>query len=133
MVSDLPDSPDFGGDNHLKSIFAIRESHVNLFVLTFSGQSMGVAREVEYIIRNPQFVFKSVLLIETEYDADMNQKREAFSSMYRPDVTALGFKVGYFKRNDREDLFEETRGLIDQLFYYYAKNNQPSLDKPSLI
>jgi hypothetical protein len=133
LVRDLPDLPRFRGDNHLKSIFALEESHINVFVLTFTGQSLGVGREIEYVIHNPRLVYKSPLVIETQYDTEMNQTREALSSMFRNDILALNFKVGHFKKDDYTDLFEQTKGLINPLFYSYAKNDLTELFRPHLI
>ncbi len=59
LVREMPDLPEFK-DELDKSIFSIRRSNVNLFVLTFRGQKQGAVRELDYVLKNPEHVFKCV-------------------------------------------------------------------------
>ena len=61
LVRDMPDLSEFK-DEMDKSIFSINNSNVNLFVLTFSGQKQGAVRELDYVLKNPEHVFKCVVL-----------------------------------------------------------------------
>ena len=40
---------------------------MNIFVLTFRGQKQGAIRELDYVLRNPEYVFKCVAFIESTY------------------------------------------------------------------
>src|ERR1700691_2760573 len=64
LVKDMPDLPEFK-DEMDKSIFSISSSNVNLFVLTFRGQKQGAVRELDYVLKNPEHVFKCIVFIET--------------------------------------------------------------------
>ena len=134
LVEDLPeDRAEFGKDNFLKSIFALENSNVNLIVLTFKGISQGVVRELDYILRNPSLIFKSAVLVESEFDLDGSAARRALTSLFEDDVAAVNLRVAEFSREDFEELFELSRGIAADLFYYYIKNLRHELQRPHLI
>ena len=101
----MRDTPKFRQDNFLKSIFALENSNINLIVLTFRGLSQGAIRELDYILANPQLVFKSAVLAESEYDQDGNAIKRAFTSLFEKDLAAVNFRVTDFERGDFEKMY----------------------------
>ena len=133
LVKDLPDQPQFLGDNFLKSIFAIQQSHVNLLLLTLAGTSQGVLRELDYIIHNNAFVPKSTVFLETEYSSDGSAVKRATTSLLDDDLKTLNFRVVHYRRGDFDDLIKQAKGTVTNLFYYYVKNRSVDLNSPRLI
>ncbi len=122
LVEDLPDYEAFKDDKFLKSQASLNFSNINLFVLTFQGQGQGVDRELDYVLHNPQLVFKCVVLPETEYDKEGNELHCCLSTLLKPDLAAVGMKISKFERGNLTDLVESCKGPITDLFYYYVKN-----------
>jgi hypothetical protein len=133
LVEDLQDSEEFRRDNFLKSIFALENSNINLIVLTFKGVSQGAIRELDYILAHPQLVFKSAVLIESEYDQEGNAIKRAFTSLFEKDLAAVNFRVADFGRGDFEKMYRLARGIVTDLFYYYIKNLRHEIRKATLI
>ncbi len=67
LARDIPDLPEFK-DEMDKSIFSIKRSNVNLFILTFGGQKQGAVRELDYVLKNPEHVFKCGVFIDGRED-----------------------------------------------------------------
>ncbi|MDG6996909.1 MAG: hypothetical protein JRN52_13395 [Nitrososphaerota archaeon] len=133
LVRDLPDRTQFSGDNYLKSIFAIQQSHANLLILTFAGSSQGVLRELGYVIQNNEFVPKSTVFIETDYSSNGSTLRRATTSLLDEDLKALNFRVVHFRKGDLNDLVTQAKGTVTNLFYYYIKNRSADLNMARLI
>lgn len=133
LVEDLRDSEEFRKDNFLKSIFALENSNVNLIVLTFKGLSQGAIRELDYVLANPRLVFKSAVLVESEYDQEGNTIKRAFTSLFEKDLAAVNFRVADFERGNFEKLYGLARGMVTDLFYYYIKNLRHAIQGTRLI
>ncbi|HZW56754.1 MAG TPA: hypothetical protein VFF30_10745 [Nitrososphaerales archaeon] len=133
LVEDLRDSAEFRRDNFLKSIFALENSNINLIVLTFKGMSQGAIRELGYILANPKLVFKSAVLVESEYDQEGNIVKRAFTSLFEKDLAAVNFRVADFERADVERVCRLARGIVTDLFYYYIKNLRHEIKETPLI
>ena len=112
LVRDLQDLPQFK-DVFDKSIFSIDRSNVNLFVLTFAGRNQGDIRELDYVIHNPELVFKCVVFIERTDEAT------CLTSLLKDDLRAVGMRVAEFRTGDDEDPIKLVEGtLLDKLYYY---------------
>lgn len=133
LVEDLQDSKQFRQDNFLKSIFALENSNINPIVLTFKGLSQGAIRELDYILAHPELVFKSAVLVESEYDQEGNALKRAFTSLFERDLGAVNFRVVDFGSGDYEKMFELASGIVTDLFYYYIKNLRHGIQKTPLI
>lgn len=133
LVEDLQGSEEFRKDNFLKSIFALEKSNINLIVLTFKGLSQGAIRELDYILANPRLVFKSAVLLESEYDQHGHSIKRAFTSLFEKDLAAVNFRVADFETGDFEQMFRLARGIVTDLFYYYIKNLRHEIRETRLI
>jgi hypothetical protein len=133
IVEDLQDAEEFRKDNFLKSIFALENSNINLIVLTFKGLSHGAIRELDYVLAHPQLVFKSAVLVESEFDQDGDTIKRAFTSLFEKDLAAVNFRVTDFERGDFEKMYRLARGIVTDLFYYYIKNLRHEIREPRLI
>ena len=106
---------------------------MNLLVTTFEGSTQGVLRELDYIIHNYSYVPKSTVFIETEYNADGSVRRKATTSLLDDDLRTLNFRVIHYNKGDFNDLIDQARGTVTNLFYFYLKNRTRELNQPALI
>jgi hypothetical protein len=125
LVRDMPDLPDFK-DEMDKSVFSIRRSNVNLFVLTFRGQKQGAVRELDYVLKNPEHVFKCVVFIETMRRAGSTVR--CLTSMLQDDLRAVGMRVVEFARDKDDELTGLARGTLLDFLYYYVRNRPEDLE-----
>jgi len=125
LVKDLPDLPEFK-DSYDKSIFSIRRSNVNVFVLTFRGQKQGSVRELDYVLRNPEYVFKCVAFIESSYRGKAH--RRSITGLLDTDLKAVGMRVAEFDEGDDAELLDLVRGTLLDFLYYYIRNRPQDLD-----
>jgi len=125
LVRDLPDLPEFK-DDFDKSIFSIRRSNVNVFVLTFRGQKQGAVRELDYVLRNPEYVFKCVAFIESSYRGKAH--RRSITGLLDTDLKAVGMRVAEFDEGDDAELLDLVRGTLLDFLYYYIRNRPQDLD-----
>ena len=88
---------------------------------------------MDYILANPQLVFKSAVLVESEYDQEGNALKQAFTSLFERDLAAVNFRVADFESEDYEKMFELASGIVTDLFYYYIKNLRHVIQKTPLI
>ena len=95
--------------------------------------SQGPIRELDYILRNPQLVFKSALLVESEHDQEDVHVKRAFTSLFEKDLAAVNFRVADFGRGDLEKMYRLARGIVTDLFYYDIKNLKHEIRKTPLI
>ncbi len=84
---------------------------------------------MDYILANPQLVFKSAVLVESEYDQEGNTVKRAFTSLFEKDLTAVNFRMADFGRGDFEKMYKLARGIVTALFYYYIKNLRHEIQK----
>jgi hypothetical protein len=98
VEEDLRDSEEFRKNNFLKSIFALENSNINLIVLTFNDLIQGAIKELNFILAHPQLVFKSAVLVESEYDQDGNVVKQACTSLFKTDLVAVNFRKGRFRK-----------------------------------
>lgn len=124
LVRDMPDLSEFK-DEMDKSIFSINNSNVNLFVLTFSGQKQGAVRELDYVLKNPEHVFKCVVFIETMRKGRSDAR--CLSKMLENDLRAVGMRVAEFTRGKDEDLLGLAKGTLLDFLYYYTRNRPEDL------
>lgn len=126
MVKDLPDLPQFR-DPFDKSIFSLMRSNVNLFVLTFRGQKQGAVRELDYILRNPEHVFKCAVFIESEHARRKRGEARCLSTMLESDLRAVNMRVLEFDRGNDVELLDLARGTLLDFLYYYIRNRPHDL------
>lgn len=81
LAEDLRDGEEFRKDNFLKCIFTLENSNINLIVRTFKGLSQEAIRELDYILANLQLVFKSAVLVESEYVQEGNTGKGSVQSI----------------------------------------------------
>jgi hypothetical protein len=124
LVKDMPDLPEFK-DEMDKSIFSISSSNVNLFVLTFRGQKQGVVRELDYILKNPEYVFKCIVFIETMRKGKSNVR--CLSKMLESDLRSVGMRVAEFTKGKDEELLGLAKGTLLDFLYYYTRNRPEDL------
>jgi len=120
LVKDLPDLPEFK-DDFDKSIFSIKRSNVNIFILTFRGQKQGAVRELDYVLRNPEHVFKCVVFIES------SSRRRCLTSLLEADLKAVGMRVAEFDRARDAELLGLVKGTLLGFLYYYVRNRPQDL------
>lgn len=123
LVKDLPDLPEFK-DDFDKSIFSIKRSNVNIFILTFRGQKQGAVRELDYVLRNPECVFKCVAFIESGGRA---RRRRCLTSLLEADLRAVGMRVAEFNEGDDAELLDLVKGTLLDFLYYYLRNRPQDL------
>ncbi len=124
LVKDLPDLAEFK-DDFDKSIFSIRRSNVNIFILTFKGQKQGTVRELDYVLRNPEYVFKCVTFIESSPKG--RAYRRCLTSLLEADLRAVGMRVAEFDKGDDVELLELIKGTLLDFLYYYVRNRPQDL------
>ncbi|MHB1907765.1 MAG: hypothetical protein ACYCQJ_02700 [Nitrososphaerales archaeon] len=122
LVENIQDNPGFLGDSFLKSQFSLEMSNVNLFVATLNGAAQGYTRELDYVIKSPALIFKSILLVETQYDVFTAKTHKALSSMLKTDIAGINFKVSEWTKGNLEELVDAAKGPINDLFYWYIRN-----------
>jgi hypothetical protein len=127
LVEDVEDRGRFRNDRFLKSQFSIEQSNVNLFVATFNGMAQGYTIELQHILRNPEFIFKSCILPESEFDENGNTVHRAVTSLMEQDISGVNLKVSQWQKGDFEDLLESAKAVIDGLYYYYLKHRPEDL------
>jgi len=125
LVRDTPDLPEFK-DELDKSIFSIGRSNVNLFVLTFRGQKQGAVRELDYVLKNPEHVFKCVVFIETVRKG--RSQRRCLTRLLEDDLRAVGMRVAEFARDRDDELLGLARGTLLDFLYYYVRNRPEDLE-----
>jgi hypothetical protein len=108
-----------------KSIFSISNSNVNLFVLTFNGQKQGAVRALDYVLKNPQHVFKCVVFIETMRKGRSQAK--SLSKMLEDDLRSVGMRVGEFTKGKDEEVLGLAKGTLLDFLYYYTRNRPEDL------
>ena len=126
LVRDIPDLPQFK-DEMDKSIFSIRRSNVNLFVLTFRGQKQGAVRELDYVLRNPEHVFKCVVFIQTIRRGRSTVR--CLTKMLEDDLRAVGMRVAEFAIGRDKELLLRARGTLLDFLYYYVRNRPEDLEQ----
>lgn len=128
LVEDIEDPGRFSGDRFIKSKFSLEKSSVNLFVATFSGVAQGYATELQHVLLEPEIIFKSAILPETDYDENGNEIHSAMTSLLEQDIAGINFKVSKWKKGDFEDLVGVAKSVIEGLYYYYVKHRRNELD-----
>jgi hypothetical protein len=124
LVKDIPELPEFK-DEMDKSIFSMKRSNVNLFLLTFRGQKQGAVRELDYVLKNPEHIFKCVVFIET-----MRRGRSTvrcLTRMLEDDLRAVGMRVAEFTKKKDDELLALARGTLLDFLYYYVRNRPQDL------
>ena len=91
-----------------KSIFSISHFNANLFVLTFRGQKQGAVRELDYVLKNPEHVFKCIVFIETMRKG--RSQVRCLSKMLEDDLRSVGMRVAEFTKGKDEELLGLTKG-----------------------
>jgi len=124
LVKDLLDLPEFK-DDFDKSIFSIIRSNVNLFVLTFKGQKQGAIRELDYALKNPEYVFKCVAFIESSPKG--KAYRRCLTSLLEADLRAVGMRVAEFDIGNDIELLDLVRGTLLDFLHYYVRNRPQDL------
>ncbi len=124
LVKDMPDLPEFK-DEMDKSIFSVKKSNVNLFVLTFRGQKQGAVRELDYVLKNPELVFKCVVFIETMRKGRSNLR--CLTRMLEDDLRAVGMRVAEFAKGMDDELLGLAKGTLLDFLYYYSRNRPEDL------
>lgn len=126
LVKDLPSLPEFK-DDFDKSIFSIERSNVNIFILTFRGQKQGAVRELDYVLRNPEHVFKCIAFIESSPRGRVYRRR-CLTSLLEADLKAVGMRVAEFDEGDDAELLDLVKGTLLDSLYYYVRNRPQDLD-----
>ena len=124
LVKDMPNLPEFK-DEMDKSIFSISHFNANLFVLTFRGQKQGAVRELDYVLKNPEHVFKCVVFIETMRKG--RSQARCLSKMLEDDLRSVGMRVAEFTKGKDEELLGLTKGTLLDFLYYYTRNRPEDL------
>ena len=107
------------------SLALIKRSNVNLFVLTFRGQKQGAVRELDYVLKNPEHVFKCVVFIETTRKGRSNVR--CLTRMLEDDLRAVGMRVAEFVKERDDELLGLARGILLDFLYYYFRNRPEDL------
>ena len=124
LVKDVPNLAEFK-DEMDKSIFSITNANVNLFVLTFRGQKQGAVRELDYVLKNPENVFKCVVFVETARKGRSDVR--CLSKMLENDLRAVGMRVAEFTKGKDEELLGLVKGTLLDFLYYYTRNKPEDL------
>ena len=98
---------------------------MNLFVLTFRGQKQGAVRELDYVLKNPEQVFKCVVFVETMRKGRSNMR--CLTSMLEDDLRAVGMRAAEFTKDRDGELLGMARGTLLDFLYYYVRNRPEDL------
>lgn len=125
LVEDMPNLPEFK-DEMDRSTFSIGHFNVNLFMLTFRGQKQGAVRELDYVLKNPEHVFKCVVFIETMPKGRSTVR--CLSKMLEDDLRSVGMRVTEFTKGKDDELLGLAKGTLLDFLYYYTRNRPEDLN-----
>lgn len=117
LVEDYPTFEDLGIRE--KSIFCLKFSNINFFIITFNGEKGGFTVELEHTINNARNLsFKTIVFYEIKYEN--NNEISSLSQLHEEGLISAQIRMHEFKIDNYEDLIELIKGEVWKLHYHYV-------------